>query len=465
MSADGRIIPFAYPAHGPALDVAVIGSGIAGLGAAWLLSRRHRVTLYEKDLRPGGHANTIDVAVDGRTIPVDTGFIVYNERNYPNLTRLFALLGVASHASSMSFGVSIDNGRREYSGGSWSGLFAQPSNLLRPGHYAMLLDIVRFFREAHGVAAQVDEQTSLGEWLARCGYRRRFIFEHLLPMGAAIWSAPVRQILEFPAISFVRFFQNHGLLSLTERPQWRTVSGGARTYVQRLLGDFRDGALRLGARVACVRPGRQGVSVIDAQGNAARFDRVVIAAHGDQALRMLDGASARQYDALSAIRYQRNSAVLHSDERLMPRRRRAWSSWNYLAETGAEGAESAKFSVTYWMNRLQAIATDTPLLVSLNPLREPRAERVFARFEYDHPVFDAQALRAQRSLGQIQGENGVYLCGAWCGYGFHEDGLASGLAVAEMLGVRRPWAPEAKSPIAFGSAPVMPGRAAAGPGD
>lgn len=465
MSADGHVIPFAPPAHGPALDIAVIGSGIAGLGAAWLLSRRHRVTLYEKDHRPGGHSNTVDVTVDGRTFAVDTGFIVYNELTYPNLTRLLALLGVANHASNMSFGVSIDGGRREYSGGSWTGLFAQPSNLLRPSHYAMLRDILRFFREAPGIAEREDERTTLGEWLTRGGYGRRFIFEHLLPMGAAIWSVPIRQMLDFPALSFVRFFENHGLLNLTERPQWRTVSGGARSYVDRLLGDFRNGTLRLGTPVAAVRPGARGVSVIDAQGHASRFDRVVIAAHGDQALRMLDGAGARQREVLSAFRYQRNVAVLHSDPLLMPRRRMAWSSWNYLAETGVSGPDAGKFSVTYWMNRLQGIPVSTPLLVSLNPLREPRGAHVFARFDYDHPVFDADALRAQRLLGAIQGENGVYVCGAWCGYGFHEDGLASGLAVAELLGVRRPWAPEERPRVTFGSAPIIPERAVAGPGD
>ena len=435
------------------LEVAVIGSGIAGLGAAWLLSQRYRVTLYEKESRIGGHSNTVVVNFGGRHIAVDTGFIVYNERNYPNLVQLFHHLGVATHATDMSFSVSLDRGRFEYLGGEWSGLFAQPANWLRPSYWRMLADCLRFFREAPallaspcGVADPKHAGPSLGDYLEHAGYSRRFVEDHLLPMGAAIWSVPLERMRAFPARSFVRFFANHGLLQATRRPQWRTVTGGAAEYVKRIVAALPEG-VRTDAAVTGIRPDGNGVLVRDARGLVRRFDRVVVATHADQALAMLEAPSDAEHRILGAMSYQPNLAVLHRDPALMPRRRRAWASWNYIAEgaVSPRGAESANdhgkrgASVTYWMNRLQKLDPDCPLFVSLNPLRAPRDELTIGAFEYSHPAFDAAALAAQGQLASIQGVHNIWYCGSWCGHGFHEDALASGLACAEALGVQRPW--------------------------
>jgi predicted NAD/FAD-binding protein len=461
------IIPLPARGSGAQLDIAVVGSGIAGLGAAWLLAKRHRVTLYEREDRLGGHAHTMDVVVDGATLPVDTGFIVYNECNYPTLTRLFAHLGVETSASSMSFAVSVDGGRLEYSGGSWSGLFAQPLNLLRPSYLRMLRDTMRFFREAP--LARVDGgDMALGEWLAARGYSEAFLYDHLLPMAAAIWSVPVRQMLRFPVASFVSFLHNHGLLRLSGRPQWRTVTGGSRRYVARIAADFA-GRVLLGTPVVAVQPGPSGggsgaVVVRDARGGAKRYDRVVIAAHADEALGLLPGADHETRTLLAAFRYQANTAVLHRDARLMPQRRRAWSSWNYLAErSGAEPdagrAAGARVSVTYWMNRLQNLDPRHPVFVSLNPIVAPRPELTLAAIEYSHPAFDAAAIAAQRRLPAVQGRGGIFLCGSYCGYGFHEDALASGVRVAASLGASAPWAEQASMEAA------LPGAATAEAGD
>ncbi len=422
------------------LDVAVVGSGIAGLSAAWLLASRHRVTLYEKEPRLGGHTNTVRVPVGGRELAVDTGFIVYNEANYPNLTALFAHLGVTTQASDMSFSVSLDRGRFEYLGGEWTGLFAQPANWLRPGYWRMLADTLRFFREAPALLARPPGalDPTLGDFLEAGGYSRGFVDDHLLPMGAAIWSVSMRRMRDFPARSFVRFFANHGLLQATRRPQWRTVTGGAGEYVARLAAALPDG-IRTRARVTGIRSDAAGVTVRDGGGGLRRFDRVIVAAHADQALDLLDSPSEQERRVLGAISYQPNLAVLHRDPSLMPRRRRAWASWNYLAEGAGHGESGRGVCVTYWMNRLQKLDARVPLFVSLNPVRAPRSDLTIAAFEYQHPAFDTAALAAQAELPSIQGVRNIWFCGSWCGYGFHEDALASGLAAAEALGVERPW--------------------------
>lgn len=450
-----QVIAFPARPAGNRLDIAVIGSGIAGLGAAWLLSKFHRVTLYERESRLGGHSNTVDVPTAAGVLPVDTGFIVYNELNYPNLTSLLRHLDVATIDSDMSFAVSIDGGRLEYSGGSWSGLFAQPGNILRPRYLKMLAEISRFFRDAPRARTE-PANVSLGSWLAERRYSEAFLYDHLLPMAAAIWSVPVRQMLAFPVASFVAFLHNHGLLRLTDRPQWRSIAGGSRSYIKRILDDF-DGRILRGTPVAAVRPGPAGVAVHDAMGGIKRYDDVVIATHGDEALGMLPGASPEVRETLAAFRYQPNTAVLHRDPRLMPRRRRAWSSWNYLAVTGVDGAraDTARVSVTYWMNRLQNLDPQHPVFVSLNPIRAPRDELTVAAFEYSHPAFDAAAIQAQNRLAGLQGRQGIWLCGSYCGYGFHEDALASGLAVAEMIGAQRPWSNATPPAIARRAAPDM----------
>ncbi len=427
------------------MRIAIIGSGISGLGAAWAL-RHHDVTVYEKDSRIGGHSNTVEARIDGQAVPVDTGFIVFNDRNYPNLVELFKALDVPSAPSDMSFAVSVDGGRLEYSGTNLAGLFAQRRNLLSPGFWGMLLDVLRFFREARGVLAGGALDTlTLGEFLDQRGYGDRFILDHLLPMGAAIWSAPLAEMRAFPMVSFARFFANHGLLSVNDRPQWRTVVGGSREYVRRLVAALpgsNGGGVQIGNGAVAVRRVAGHAEVLDDAGQIRGFDHVIFASHADQSLRLLDDASAEERRILSAFAFQPNTAYLHRDAGLMPRRRRAWSSWNYLAETrphSGEGLEERAVSLTYWMNKLQPLATDADVFVSLNPLHAPRDETILAEIAYDHPLFNRATLAAQREIDTIQGRNHVWFAGAWLGYGFHEDGLRSGLAVAKALGAQIPW--------------------------
>ena len=417
------------------LDIAVVGTGISGLSAAWLLSQRHRVTVYEGAGRVGGHSNTVDVDFDGRTIAVDTGFIVYNEPAYPNLTALFAHLGVATTATDMSFSVSLDRGAYEYAGSNLRGLFAQPSNALRPRFWSMLRDLLRFYREAP-LQAAADGDIALDDYLARQGYGRAFREDHLLPMAAAIWSTPAADAGRYPLGAFVRFCENHGLLQIFGRPVWRTVSGGSKVYVARLTAPYRS-RIKTGAAVERVVRHGDHVVVHAAGCPAERFDHVVIATHANQALELLDAPSADEQRLLGAFTYSINEAVLHADESFMPRRRAAWASWNYLADTAAD---RQALSVTYWMNRLQPLGTDRPLLVTLNPAQPPRPELVLHRDVYEHPLFDASAMRAQTALWSLQGRRRTWFCGAHFGAGFHEDGLQAGLAVAEDLGgMRRPW--------------------------
>ena len=415
------------------LEIAIIGSGVSGLSCAWLLGQSHSVTLYEAAPRLGGHTNTVTLSVRGGKQAVDTGFIVFNEATYPNLVALFAHLGVTTRASEMSFAVSLDDGRLEYAGTDLNGLFAQRRNLLRPRFLLMLRDLLRFYREAPGRIAEL-ETISLGAFLDRDGYGRAFRDDHLLPMAAAIWSAPSRILLDFPAASFVRFCENHGLLKVTDRPIWRTVVGGSKSYIPALVAPVAD-HIHLGHAVtSIVRDGR-GVVVHDGSGEGRRFDHVVVATHADQALALLDRPTREEQGVLGAFAYTRNRAVLHSDPRLMPKRKSVWCSWNYL---GRRGGEADALCVTYWMNRLQGLPPATDYFVTLNPTREP--DTILHEDAYAHPVFDLAALAAQKRLWSLQGNGGVWYCGAHFGAGFHEDGLQAGLAVAEAIGgVRRPW--------------------------
>lgn len=422
------------------LNIAVIGSGIAGMSAAWLLDKAHNVTLYEKEGRIGGHSNTVDAPVNPlsgspRTIPVDTGFIVYNERNYPNLTALFRYLGVPTKASDMSFAASLDHGRFEYSGTDLNGLFGQRSNLLRPRFWRMLRDILRFYNEGPQQLLEQDTaEISLGEFLARNGYSHGFADDHLLPMGAAIWSTTAREMLDYPALSFIRFFESHGLLRVKDRPQWRTVDGGSRAYVERLVAGLRDRIRFSGVR--SIMRGSDGVNVCDMDGKVDVFDHVVLACHADEAIGLMADSDPLEKRLFSPWRYTTNRAVLHFDAGLMPKRRRVWSSWNFIAGDGPD----TSLCVTYWMNRLQSLETKEPLLVTLNPCREPDPRLVIREFQYTHPFFDTAALASQRQLWSLQGYRRTWYCGSYFGYGFHEDALQSGLAVAEQLGgVLRPW--------------------------
>lgn len=434
------------PPGSPPPHLAVVGAGIAGLAAAWMLSTRYQVTLYEAEPRLGGHSNTIDVPLpDGGAIPVDTGFMVYNHVAYPNLVQLFDRLGVQSDQTDMSFAVSIDDGRLEYSGGGvYLGLFAQARNMLRPRFLRMVADILRFYRTAPALARQRDlEHVTLGDLLDRAGFGIGLREDHLLPMASAIWSSAPAAILDFPAASFIRFFENHGLFKLSDRPKWRTVRGGSRDYVTRLQAGLaaRSVTVRAGAPVAAVVRDGAGVTVRTASGRVGRHDGVVIATHADQALAMLATPSAAERSVLGRFRYSRNHTLLHTDPALMPRRRRVWSSWNYLAETGRPGAGQRPPSVTYWMNSLQTLDPAPPVFVSLNPLRDPDPRRVVAEMTYAHPIYDPAAMAGQRLLHTIQGLDRIWYCGSYFGYGFHEDGLTSGLNAAAALGAPAPWWP------------------------
>ena len=418
--------------------IAVIGSGISGLSAAWLLSKTNDVVLYEAEARPGGHTRTIDVDMaDGTKLGVDTGFIVYNDRTYPNLIAMLEHLDVACRVTDMSFAVSLDDGKLEYAAGDriWQ-LFAQPSNLFSRRFWSMLRNLVRFYREAAAGMGGFGEMT-LGQMLEQGRYGDAFRDDHLLPMAAAIWSAPAQLLLDYPAEAFIRFCDNHGLLDLGVRPKWRTVIGGSRTYVDKLLAGFA-GELRLGTPVASVERKGGQVIVTDRHGHVDRFDEVVIASHGNQALAMLADPSPEERELLGAFRYSTNLAVLHDDPVLMPKRRALWGAWNYFGRRHANDA-TGDLCVSYWMNRLQGFETKRPLIVTLNPNRAIGLGHEIDRASFEHPIFDHAAMDAQRRIWTIQGQRNTYYCGAHLGAGFHEDGLQSGLAVAEMLGAERPW--------------------------
>ncbi|MGI8525018.1 MAG: NAD(P)/FAD-dependent oxidoreductase [Pseudolabrys sp.] len=423
-------------ASGP-LKIAVIGTGISGMAAAWLLSARHDVTVYERADRIGGHSNTVDAKTPSGVVPVDTGFIVYNEQTYPNLTALFAHLQVPSEPSEMSFAVSLDGGDLEYSGSNLATVFAQKRNILRPRFWSMLRDLRRFYRDAPADLHCLGSKATLGDYLKLGGYGDAFRDDHLLPMAAAIWSASAQAMLDYPAAAFIRFHDNHGLLKLKDRPIWRTVRGGSRSYVARLTESYAGG-IRLNENIVSISRQAGGVDIHTAGGDTQRYDHVIMATHADQALALLADPSRRERALLTPFRYRRNLAVLHCDEGLMPRRRAVWSSWNYIGERN--GAAAGGVTVSYWMSRLQNLSCDTPLFVTLNPARPPHAGTIFHSEMYEHPLIDSAALAAQRSLWSLQGRNRTWFCGAYFGAGFHEDGLQSGLAVAEALGGgRRPW--------------------------
>lgn len=414
------------------LRVGVVGSGISGLAAAHYLSRQHRVTLFESESRLGGHAHTHDLAIGGRQLRVDTGFIVYNHRTYPSFVRLLAELRVRGRKSDMSFGVRCRRCDLEYSSSGVAGLFAQPRRALDPSHLRLLADIPRFNRDARTLLARPTDEESdlaLGAFLDRGRYSRSFVRHFILPMGGAIWSAPFAEMRLFPARSFLRFFANHGWLSLTGAPQWWTIEGGSRTYVDALARGLRSD-VHLSRPVEAVRRGHDGVTV-SSRGREWRFDRVVIATHADQALRLLADPSPDERRLLGAFRYSRNRAVLHADRGALPRARRAWASWN--SDLADCHDDDVPVSLTYHMNRLQGLPGPEELCVTLNPTADPA--RILADLEYTHPILDGPALLAQQEIARRNGERGTFFAGAHLRYGFHEDGLLSAIAVAERLGV------------------------------
>jgi predicted NAD/FAD-binding protein len=413
------------------MRIAAIGSGVSGLGAAYALKDACEVVLYERETRLGGHARTVTIDYDGVPIDVDTGFIVYNERNYPNLVGLFEALGVESRQTDMSFAFA---GRGvEWSSNFPAGVFAQKRNLANPRFLNMLADIARFNRVAPAdLRSGRLENLTVGGYLRKLGLGDEFRDNYLLPMGAAIWSTTDGGIAEASAESFISFFANHNLLQMAQ-PKWRTVSGGSRAYVDRIAA-LLGPRVRTGVGAAQVRRSQGGVMVTDAHGRIERFDQVILACHSDQALRLLEDADAEERAFLGAVRYGPNRAYLHRDPRLMPRRRAAWGSWNALCSEGG-GA-----TLTYWMNSLQKIDPRRPLFVSLNPEAPPDPALTFEVFDCDHPQFDTTALAAQRQIGRIQGRGGVWYAGAWLGHDFHEDGLTAGLRAGLALGGAVPWA-------------------------
>ena len=420
--------------------IAVIGSGISGLSAAWHLSRSdagHEVTLFEAGSQFGGHANTVDVTLDGITHGVDTGFLVYNERTYPGLIALFDELEVARAPSQMSFSVQSPQGpgRRniEWSGHSLGTVFAQRRNLLRPRFWSMLRDILRFNRLTTSLAvsgADVTLTQPIGAFLDEHGFGPAFREDYFLPMAACIWSCPTEQMLRFPMAAMIRFCHNHGLLQVTDRPQWFTVTGGSREYVRKLVAGLKDA--RLNTPVAAVTRHPQAVTVHTRQGSEI-FDAVVMACHSDQALKLLGGhATDTERRLLGAIRYQPNRAVLHTDTRLLPSERSAWAAWNY-ERASQQDMEQSRVCLHYLINALQPLPWQQPVVVSLNPVREPDPATVIREFAYDHPVFDQAAIEAQTRLASIQGQQRTWFAGAWCGYGFHEDGYQAGLRAATLI--------------------------------
>jgi uncharacterized protein len=426
------------------MKIAVIGSGIAGNSAAFALSQGsdHSVTMFEAEDRIGGHSATVDIDYDGKKIAVDTGFIVYNTLNYPNLTALFAHLGVETQDSDMSFSVSIGRGDFEWVGRTkdvFQGLFAQRRNILNPRYLGMLLEILRFQKETSKALAE-DKLggMSLGDLIRQGRFSDYFKNRYILPMGAAIWSTPAENMQDFPAENFVAFFENHRLLHW-ERPVWRTVTGGSRQYVEKLIAPFRD-QIRTGDPVVSVTRTKKGALVKTRNGYSGMFDHVIAASHPDETLAYLKDSSIAEKQVLSAITCRPNDVYLHRDASLMPKRREAWAAWNFLRESDASIGDVC---VSYSMQHLQGIDPTCPLFVTLNPSVPPKADKVFRTFRYAHPQFTQAAFAAQKALKGFNGQNRIHFAGAWMGYGFHEDGLVAGLDAAEQLGARISWRPRA----------------------
>ncbi|PXX41970.1 NAD(P)/FAD-dependent oxidoreductase [Undibacterium pigrum] len=418
------------------MKIAVIGSGISGLSCAYELSKAgHEISLFEANDYFGGHTHTVDVSLEGQTYGVDTGFLVFNHKTYPNLVRLFKELDIATVATDMSFSVKMPAGKNgsrslEWAGANLDTVFAQRSNLLRPAFLRMLRDILRFNKQTTALAStqeHKDFQQPLGSFLDQHGYSKEFRQWYLLPMAACIWSCPTETMMAFPLSSFVNFCHNHGLLQVNDRPQWQTVKGGARQYVEKILPAIAHKHLQ--TPVLSVREKAPGAIVVHSEQGSQTFEHVVFASHSDQSLKLLVDADLAERQILSSVKYQPNRAVLHTDASVLPQNKKAWSAWNYQSESGNE----PRVCVHYLINQLQPLPFKTPVIVTLNPIEEPASASIINSFDYSHPVFDAMAINAQHQLANIQGRRNIWFAGAWTGYGFHEDGLKSGLRVAESI--------------------------------
>lgn len=421
-------------------SIGIIGSGITGLSAAWLLHEKYDITLFEKNDYLGGHTHTHDVEESNKQLAIDTGFIVYNEKNYPNLIGLFDQLDVKTQATDMSFAFSMNQGELEYAGSGLLGMFAQRTNLISLKHWVLLKEIVRFNKTAHAQLNKLENQRSfdytLGQFLSDNKFSTDLQKNYLLPMAAAIWSCPVEIMHSFPAFSFLRFFANHGLIDLQNRPQWRSVIGGSREYIRKMMPTLEKNIIVKSGANSVIRNGN--TSSVICKDQLYTFDKIIFACHADEALALLKEPSVEEKEILSCFTYQENHTYLHTDSSLMPKRRKAWCSWNYLAQSGKQVSDS-KVTATYWMNNLQKLQAEKDYLVTLNPFTEIDPEKVIKKMVYHHPVFNRDAMFAQTKLDSLQGQQNSYFCGSYSGYGFHEDALASSVRVCEKLGVIAPW--------------------------
>ena len=417
------------------MKIAIIGSGISGLSSALLLSQKHNITLFESNNRFGGHANTVEIMHKENVIPVDTGFIVYNKLNYPNLVSFFDFLKVETIDSDMSFAVSARDGQLEYSG-SMKGIFAQKKNFFNLKFYRMLKDIIIFFIFGYKYAFQFKESESLGEYVKRCNFSKEFINDHLIPMSSAIWSCPEKEILNFPAKTLLTFFKNHQLINFIFRPKWRTVKGGSKQYVNKVIEKLSSDAknrLILNSKIKSVYCKNDKIE-INFEESTEIFDKVIMATHPDQTIKLIKNLDEQSTDILRKFKYQKNIVYLHSDSSLMPKNKKTWSSWNYISSKSEE-----KSSVTYWMNLLQKINNSLNVFVSLNPYITPIKSLTYKKIIYEHPIFNTQTNEAQKKMTEIQGKNNIFYAGAWLRYGFHEDGIMSAVNISSLLNIKIPW--------------------------
>ena len=417
------------------MKIAIIGSGISGLSSALLLSQKHNITLFESNNRFGGHANTVEIMHKENVIPVDTGFIVYNKLNYPNLVSFFDFLKVETIDSDMSFAVSARDGQLEYSG-SMKGIFAQKKNFFNLKFYRMLKDIIIFFIFGYKYAFQFKESESLGEYVKRCNFSKEFINDHLIPMSSAIWSCPEKEILNFPAKTLLTFFKNHQLINFIFRPKWRTVKGGSKQYVNKVIEKLSSDAknrLILNSKIKSVYCKNNKIE-INFEESTEIFDKVIMATHPDQTIKLIKNLDEQSTDILRKFKYQKNIVYLHSDSSLMPKNKKTWSSWNYISSKSEE-----KSSLTYWMNLLQKINNSLNVFVSLNPYITPIKSLTYKKIIYEHPIFNTQTNEAQKKMTEIQGKNNIFYAGAWLRYGFHEDGIMSAVNISSLLNIKIPW--------------------------